>query len=394
MLLVLVLPSYKFYLVAKKVLTKFYAPHKIRHRLTHPFSRRYLIHLLIVIISLLTTAANLDAYEIHHQDIGQTSIISSLVAPEDYSVTFEEEGPVTATKRVTRYLGQSGVATEPRLTEEEQEILPPALSGSGALVKPIISPAEEQLRRRDQIVYYTVQIGDTISEIADKFGISVNTILWENNLSAYSLIRPSDKLTILPTSGLQHKVVRGETLNIIAKKYGVEPEKIIEFNKLASAADIRLGEKLMIPGGKKIISAPSYSIRSLTPQPTQQIASTGRFGWPTSCRRLSQYFRWRHTGIDIACGFGKPIYAADAGVVVKSQGGWNGGYGIMIVIDHGNGFKTLYGHNSKNYVAVGDQVSKGQLIAAMGSTGRSTGPHVHFEVWSNGVKRNPLSYTK
>ena len=396
LLLALVLPVYKTYLVIRKISTKFYAPQKIRHRLIHPFVRRFLIHFIIIILATITFAANLDAYEVRRQDFGQTSIIASLVTPEDISLSVEEEGALPETKKISRYLGQAGVALEPHLDENDSEILPSTVTGDSALIRQILSPTEEQNRIRNQIDYYTVAIGDTISDIADRFGISINTILWENNLTAYTLIRPGDKLTILPTSGVQHKVSRGQTLAKIAKQYGVEVDKIIEANRLASLNDIQIGEKLIIPGGRKIISAPAtYTVRSLAPAaPAAKIVSSGRLLWPTVCQRLTQYFRWRHTGIDIACGTGKAIYAADAGVVVKAQGGWNGGYGTMIVIDHGNGLQTLYGHNSKNYVKVGDEVAKGQLIAAMGSTGRSTGPHVHFEVWSGGVKKNPLTYTK
>jgi len=96
----------------------------------------------------------------------------------------------------------------------------------------------------------------------------------------------------------------------------------------------------------------------------------------------------------IACNYGQPIYAADAGTVVKAKGGWNGGYGVEIVIDHGAGKQTVYAHLNNLYMKVGESVAKGQAIGAMGSTGRSTGPHLHFEVRTGGVRRNPLYYIK
>jgi len=397
LLWVLVLPIYKTYLVIKKLINKFYAPQKSRHKLIHPFSRRYLTHLIIIVISILTVSANLNAYEARREEFGQTSIISTLVTNEDLGI-LEEEGPISNNKKITRYLGQTGVATQIQVTAggENEEIGHSTVAGDSAIVRPILSPMEEELRQRDKIVYYTVQIGDTISEIAEKFGITSNTILWENNLSAYSVIRPGDKLTILPTAGIRHKVAKGETLAQIAKKYKVEAEEILEFNKIASADDILIGEQVMIPGGQKPYVAPTYTFRNLyQPVPAAaKVVATGKMFWPTNCRRITQYFRWRHSAIDIACSLGQPIYAADSGEVIEAQGGWNGGYGNVIMIDHGSGIQTVYGHLSKFYVKAGESVEKGQMIGAMGSTGRSTGPHVHFEVRSGGARKNPLYYVK
>ena len=395
-----ILPIYKFYVAVKKLVNKFYAPQKIRHRLIHPFSRRYLTHTIIIAISVFVLAANLNAYETRRSEFGQTSIVAKLLETEELGL-MEEEGPIDTSVKVTRYLGNTGVEATPSATEggQGEEILPSTVAGDSAVVSPILSPAEESFRQRDQIVYYTVDPGDPISEIAEKFAITANTILWENNLTAYSLIRPGDKLTILPTAGIQHKVAKGDTVAKIAKTYGVEPDQIIEFNKLASADDIRTGERLLIPGGKKIIAAPTYSFRSFTSPTTPvsvtpKVAGTGEMQWPSTCRRITQYFRLIHTGVDIACTYGSDISAADAGTVVTSQGGWNGGYGTYVIIDHGGGIQTLYGHLSKLYVKAGEEVTKGQAIAAEGSTGRSSGPHLHFEVRVSGVRKNPLYYVQ
>ncbi|MFA6381957.1 MAG: M23 family metallopeptidase [Candidatus Buchananbacteria bacterium] len=391
----LILPIYKIYLTSKKLANKFYAPHKIRNRILHPFSRRYLTHLIIIVISIFTIASNLNAYETRLDELNQTSVIASLNTEEDLGAIVEE-GPISISNKVTHYLGQTSVAVKQQLGEGDftQETITPTVSGGSAIVRPILSPAEENLRQRDKIVYYTIQIGDTISDVAEKFGISVSTILWENNLTAYSLIRPGDKLTILPTSGIKYKVVKGDTIAKIAKKYDVEPGKIVEFNKLASEQDIAVGEELLIPGAKKISTAPTYTVRSLAQTaPAARVASSGKMNWPNSCRRVTQYFTWRHSGVDIACPFGSTIYAAAAGVVIKAQGGWNGGYGNYIIINHG-GTQTLYGHLSRIFVEVGQVVNQGTAIGAEGSSGRSTGPHLHFEVRSGGVRRNPFSYVR
>jgi murein DD-endopeptidase MepM/ murein hydrolase activator NlpD len=273
------------------------------------------------------------------------------------------------------------------------------ISGGTAIVRPLVAPGNEAATARTVVITHVVEQGETISGIAEQFGISVNTILWENNLTAYSLIRPGDKLNILPQSGIRHKVVKGETLSSIAKKYAVEGQDIVSSNALASANDISIGEYLLIPGGRRINTpAPTKYIVRPTKAPAAAAAplvvSTGKYQWPANCHQITQYFGWSHSGVDIACPIGSSIYAADSGTVIKSQGGWNGGYGNYIILDHGNGVQTLYGHASKLYVGVGDTVSKGDVIMAEGSTGRSTGPHLHFEVRVAGARKNPLNYVK
>lgn len=255
---------------------------------------------------------------------------------------------------------------------------------------------------RQEIIYYTVQNGDTVSTISRRFGITVNTILWANNLSAYSLIRAGDRLTILPSSGVLYTVKKGDTLARIAQTYGVELEKILDCNSLGN--NLAIGQKIIIPGAKKIETAVAKStsntsytgisvIKDLIKAPTSKV-SGNKMAWPTVGHRITQYFSWRHNGVDIANKIGTPIYAADSGTVIISQGGYNGGYGNTIVIDHGGGKRTRYGHASKLLVKVGDKVEKGQTIMLMGSTGRSTGSHLHFEVLINGIRYNPLNYIK
>lgn len=256
---------------------------------------------------------------------------------------------------------------------------------------------------RKEIIYYTVQNGDTVSTISRRFGLTVNTILWANNLTSFSLIRPGDRLAILPYSGVLYTVKKGDTLARIANTYGVDLEKILSCNNLGN--NLIVGQKIVVPGAKKInntvaVSKPASTnytgisvIKDLIKNPGVK-ATGNKMAWPTVGTRITQYFSWRHNGVDIANKIGTPIYAADSGTVVIAQGGYNGGYGNTIVIDHGGGKKTRYGHASKLFVKVGDQVEKGENIAAMGSTGRSTGPHLHFEVLINGARYNPLNYIR
>ncbi len=403
LLRLIILPNYKIYLSIKKTANKFYAPKYIRNHLVHPFSRRYLTHIIIIIISIFTVSSNLNAYENRRDEYNNQSIIGQLVATDDLGL-IDEEGPIIGGQKITRYMGETGVSIKPQMSEggEGEETIPSIVSGGSAVVSRTMSPVEEDLMQRDKIIYYTIQQGDTISEIAEKFSITTYTILWENNLTAYSVIRPGDTLKILPVSGIQHKVAKGETLANIANKYKIEVEKIIEYNKLASVDDIKINELIMIPGGKKIEpikTAPTYSFRNLsqpsaTPASAPKITATGEMLWPTSCRAISQYFGWRHSGLDIACGYNKPIYAADSGIISRAETGYNGGYGNVVIIDHGNGKQTLYGHLNKIYVSSGESVGKGAEIGIMGSTGRSTGPHLHFEVRLGGSRKNPLNYVK
>jgi len=252
--------------------------------------------------------------------------------------------------------------------------------------------------QRTAIVYYTVQPGDTVSIIAREFSITINTILWANSLSARSLIQPGDRLTILPYSGVLYTVRSGDTLARIAQKYSVDSDKILSCNDLA--AGLKAGQKIIIPGGKQITqtavaSRPAQSGLNvignlIKSSPTKSVA--GKMLWPTVSHNISQYYSWRHTAVDLPNKLGSPVFAADSGTVIYA--GWSTGYGYNVVIDHGGGIKTRYGHSSKLLVSVGDEVEKGQTIMLVGSTGWSTGPHVHFEVMVNGAKYNPLNYIR
>lgn len=252
---------------------------------------------------------------------------------------------------------------------------------------------------RDKILEYSVQSGDTVSAIAAKFGVSVDTIRWENSLASLGSIKPGDKLNVLPVTGVRHKVSRGETVYSIAKKYGTNAQGIVDFpfNTFADNETFALtvGQDLIVPDGEKpnvVLWSPSTYIAKLTPD-AGAVSATGQFVWPIG-GTITQRFSWYHRGVDIATAFGAPVLAADSGTVIVA--GWpdNSGYGNRIVIDHGNGTQTWYGHLSAFAVKVGQRVNRGDRIGSEGSTGRSTGPHLHFEIRRNGVHLNPLDYLK
>lgn len=341
---------------------------------------------------------------------GQKTLAYSLTpADEDYTVeevTANEGSQFDAP--ITPYW-KAG-ALSPDKSSYGSDVLPDielggVMAGGSALSKPIIFPGEQSVGSvRDKVIDYAVEPGDSLGSIAQKFQISIATILWENNLGQNSYLHPGDKLKILPVSGLVHTLKKGDTLKKIAALYGAKADDIIKFNKLkADGSDLVIGEKLLIPNGEKQaqpkqIVVPKNINQIAAPASSRQLPGASGFIWPSAAHVVTQYFTWKHHGVDIAGGsFSTPNYAAKAGTVVKSQCGWNSGYGCVVVIDHGNGLKTLYGHNSRLLVTAGEYVEAGQTVGMMGNTGNVrgvTGIHLHFEVWINNVRTNPFQFIR
>ena len=252
---------------------------------------------------------------------------------------------------------------------------------------------------RAEIVNYTVRPGDTVSGIAQKFGISIDTIRWANDLESISSIKPGQTLKILPVTGIAHKVKKGETIYSIAKYYSTDPQGMVDFPFNTFVNDetfaLAVGQALIVPDAvmpKATPWAPGAYIARRTPDAGTVVAS-GIFVWPTS-GTISQPFRWYHKGIDIANKGGPAVLAVDAGKIIMA--GWpdGQGYGNRVLIDHGNGYQTLYAHLAKIYVTPGQTVKRGDQIGVMGSSGRSTGIHLHFEVLKDGIQIDPLGILK
>ena len=232
-----------------------------------------------------------------------------------------------------------------------------------------------------EISIYQVREGDSLSQIAEMFDVTTNTVLWANDLRSATDIHPGDSLVILPIVGVRHVIKDGDTIGSIAKKYESDSDEILSYNQLASADDLAVGETLIIPGGNMHDAAPKRpaSSPSAPTKVTGSVASSG-FTHPLPGGVRTQGLHG-YNAVDLAAPYGTPILAAAAGeVIVAKTGGWNGGYGNYLVIRHPNGTQTLYSHNSSNAVGVGAYVSAGQVIGYIGNTGRSTGPHLHFEV--------------
>lgn len=247
---------------------------------------------------------------------------------------------------------------------------------------------------RDKIIEYKVQSGDTLSNVADKFGVSIETIRWQNSLTKDS-IKEGQILQILPVTGISHTVKKGDTVYSIAKTYDASSQAIVDFpfNTFTNdeTFELAIGQVVIVPDGVMPQAQPVARIRQITPNAGTVVAS-GIFVWPTA-GTITQYFSWFHKALDIANSAQPDVLAADSGTVITA--GWsNVGYGNYVVIDHGNGYRTLYGHMQAIYVIAGQTVARGGRIGKMGSTGRSTGPHTHFEVTLNGVYINPLTVLK
>lgn len=264
------------------------------------------------------------------------------------------------------------------------------------------NPADTQNFLRHGTTEYTVTSGDSIISIASSFGISPQTIMMENKLNETTTLKPGQKLMILPTTGISHTVGGSETVESIAHKYKVSEDDILDLNDIELAEDVSAGATLVIPLAKVEMPKTTSIVKNNTnqialkqaPVPSGFIGGSD-FIWPTPVRTITQGFHKLHSGLDISNSHKESIYAAADGFVELS--GWRSGYGNTVILNHGNGFKTLYGHSSELYVKAGDQVVKGQVIAKQGNTGRvrgATGIHLHFEIIKNGAKVNPLSYVR
>lgn len=285
-------------------------------------------------------------------------------------------------------------------TEQDYDsVLSDIMTEDGFLLKPAINSEQGDRSTASEIFAYDVESGDTLSSIAARFGIKKETLIWENNLWNENRLRSGMTLKILPVDGVSHLIKKGDTVDKIAKKYKIDKEVIVKQNQLEEGEELLISSALIIPGAKK--SMPVYKPSYGTSAPSNiasyhAIPTGGRLVKPVASNaRLTQGFRRGHYALDWGNRNKGPIFAAAGGKVVRSDYGWNGGYGNVIIIDHGNGMQTLYAHNEKIYVTRGQYVEQGQTISWMGNSGRVYGPtgiHLHFEVRINGVKYNPMNF--
>lgn len=253
---------------------------------------------------------------------------------------------------------------------------------------PLGTIADVALHKSDQISLYVVRDGDTISEIAGVFGVSANTIRWANDLKSGSAISPGQILVILPVTGVQYTVKKDDTIQSIAKKFGGDSGEILSFNGLPPDPSLEVGSTLIVPNGEA--SEPAKTGSKSLPSRAARVSGPSYAGYyirPITGGIRSQGIHG-YNGVDLANSCGTPIMAAAEGdVIISRSQGWNSGYGQYVAISHANGTQTLYAHMSLIITAAGFHVVQGQVIGYIGSTGLSTGCHVHFEVRG---ARNPF----
>ncbi len=256
-------------------------------------------------------------------------------------------------------------------------ILPDAGPGGG------LADVPDGMNNHGEISIYVVREGDSLSSIASMFDVSVNTIIWANNMSRGQKLTIGETLVILPVTGIQHTVKKGDTLASLAKKYGSDVEEILSFNGIEEGA-LMIGNTLIIPDGEIVAVQPTTRPASTKLGGTILTAGAGYYKSPVASYRKTQGIHG-HNGVDLGAYLGAPILAAAGGEVIIARSGCvsrgcNGGYGNYVVVKHGNGTQTLYAHLLTVTVSVGDVLVQGQQLGTMGNTGRSTGTHLHFEI--------------
>jgi murein DD-endopeptidase MepM/ murein hydrolase activator NlpD len=305
------------------------------------------------------------------------------------------------------------VALGPALLDEAA--LEPLPAESAAGEPAFAPPASAELApaaRPPQPIKHIIQPGESLLDIAERFGVDVPTLLSANELDDPDLVPVGFELTVLPVRGVLYDVAEGDTLNVIASRYGIETGEILQANSLESSDLIRAGQPLILPGAKplyvrttpqeQVVEAAAPQAPSRSSGLASQVVAATRpapldLVWPTSGPITTRFGQvgWTsprgHAGVDIAAPWGAPVRAAAAGrVAVATRAG--GAYGILVVIDHGDGLRTVYAHLSQLNVDPGESVERGELIGLVGSTGFSTGPHLHFEVLRDGALRDPIAY--
>lgn len=401
-LLSLFIPVYKILYGLKKQAGDVYRPAK--NRVMYAVANRHTVHVAIGLVLLVSFGISWRASAVRAEAFGEKSIMYNLIASDTDRFTEEDVALESlADQPPTSYWGAEPINSITYGLVPEGGMFGELIASSSGLEAPHLVQGEDSVAPRDGIITYAVQDGDTLSGIASKFGISLNTLLWANNLNSRSSIRTGKELTILPTSGVLYTVAKGDTATKIASKFGGKVEEILAYNNITDNSGLTSGKQIIIPGGKitAAVSAPSSVGRVFASAPKTSAgggsgagsaSGSGNMVWPTDLRVITQYFGWKHTGIDIDCKFTNDNYAAEEGTVIWS--GWKGGYGYTVEVQHASGIITRYGHHAKLYVSKGDSVTRGQPLGLCGTTGRSTGTHLHFEVIIGGKYQNPLEYIR
>lgn len=299
------------------------------------------------------------------------------------------------------------IKNQHKITEGQTLFVPRTSSDVLATLDHIKSIRSDEISRKKHakevvVTNYIVKDGDTLWSIANAFDLDINSLFGCNKLTNADKLKVGTTIRIPNQDGLLVTVKQGQTVDSLAKDYSIYTEAIRSANRLTATDTLTAGKEIFLPGAKVIAFIETGGNKTaVAKRNTPNVKASVGFGWPV-VGKISSPFAWRrdpirgsrdfHTGLDIRAPRGRGIVASQSGKVVHS--GWMGGYGKTIVIQHGNGITTLYAHCSSLIAKKGANVKKGQRIALVGSTGRSTGNHCHFEVRKNGTPVNPLKYLK
>jgi len=294
----------------------------------------------------------------------------------------------------------NGLKNPDMLQQGQLLLIPTSLGVIAEVRKEVERRKAKELARQNMVIpvkitSYVVAKGDNLWSISNKFNLSVDSLFGSNSLKNPDYLKPGTALRIPNQDGIFYKISKGDSLSGISGKYKLDVENIKKANPEAELSTLHVGQEIFLPG-----ASPAVSVYSNGSTGASRSYSKG-FRWPVMGRiRINSPFGWRkhpltgrrsfHTGIDIRAGVGVPIRASRSGKVVYS--GWMSGYGRVVVLNHGDGYSTLYAHCSKLLVRRGRNVSAGQVIAKVGASGRVTGPHLHFEVRKNNKPINPLRF--
>lgn len=321
--------------------------------------------------------------------VARASVLSVILASIRGNMAYAEAGAPFASNVQTMSLLEPAMNINPAPNLGGGDIV--IVDGSALMPEegPSGTIADISKPKNATISVYVVRSGDTLSSIAELFDVSPNTILWANDLPRGSVLRVGQTLTILPVTGVKYTVKKGDTLSSIAKRFSGDAQEIANFNGIDEST-LEVGAVIIIPDGEVTAPAPAPK-KAGTTRASASVQSGTTVGSYLS--PLSRYTRTQgihgYNGVDMAASVGTPVMASAAGsVIVAREGGYNGGYGSYVVIQHPGGSQTLYAHQSGVIVSVGQAVVQGQVIGYVGNTGKSTGAHLHFEI-RNGP-RNPF----
>jgi len=395
------IPAYRLVFFIRRQFTRLYIPAK--NRFLFIFTNRYVFHAAIITVAAVTSVVNIQASEVRAETFGSTNLLYSLVNKDTSEVVEEVSADQFIPLTLSNYSDIYAVSAEDTEIDLLYEDQIATTIGGSTIVAPTISESETSTVARGSVEEYIVQNGDVLGSISEQFGLNLNTLLWANNLTYRSTIKPGQTLIIPPTDGVIYTIKKGDTISSLAKKYDTASDKILSFNNLPDSNALKIGASLMLPDATPPTSAPvrytapASSVFTGTRGGSTAVTASGTWLWPTNGCYITvyfnQYYRYGlHKGLDIDGDYTSDIIASRGGTIIRA--GWYDGYGNCVDIDHGDGYSTRYGHASKLFVSVGDTVNAGDVIGKIGTTGLSTGTHLHFEVNSGGSHLNPLNFIR